>query len=377
MSVKVRKLYGDTWGLVIHHQGKRWKQAVGAKKAAEIMAAEMALELARGRAGCPGEVPTLASYAETWLEYVELRRAPRTVSRYRGLVGKIGKHIGGKPIDKITRGEVRDLLLREYKAGAARATIELMHSVLSGIFNHAIDDNIIQQSPTVRAMAKLDLANIDEEIKPLSHEEMTDALAALDHSCYPVFRLLFETGCRIGEALALTWGDIDFRNQKINIGKTSKDQVVRNTTKTKTRRTIDMSDSLLSVLIELKKADREECLKQGLKPGPVFHKTGRLLSDNTLRRKWSAVCEKIGIGHRRLHDIRHTTASLLLARGAPVTYVAEQLGHSSPQITLTKYAHYIPSENKGLINLLGTSADKRCAGGAFRGQKTSKTGNSD
>lgn len=223
MSVKVRKLYGDTWGLVIHHQGKRWQQAVGGKKATEIMAAEIQIELARGRVGLSGDVPTMSDYANTWLEYVELRRAPRTVSRYRGLVGKINKHIGGKAIDKITRGDIRDLLLKEFKNGAARATVELMHAVLSGIFNHAIDDNLIQQAPTSRIMGKLDLSSINEEIKPLSAEEMADALAVLDQSCYPVFRLLFETGCRIGEALALTWGDIDIRNQKISICKTAKD----------------------------------------------------------------------------------------------------------------------------------------------------------
>jgi hypothetical protein len=50
-------------------------------------------------AGLPGEVPTLEEYPGTWLEYVELRRAPRTVSRYRNLVGKINKQLGRKPID--------------------------------------------------------------------------------------------------------------------------------------------------------------------------------------------------------------------------------------------------------------------------------------
>lgn len=133
-----------------------------------------------------------------------------------------------------------------------------------------------------------------------------------------------------------------------------------------------MSDGLMTVLMELKRSDREVCIKEGIKSGPVFHNRGRLLSDNTLRRKWSAACEKIGIGHRRIHDIRHTTASLLLARNAPITYVTQLLGHSSSQITLNKYAHYIPSENIGLVNLLGTTVGKHCAGVAFDGQKASK-----
>ena len=125
------------------------------------------------------------------------------------------------------------------------------------------------------------------------------------------------------------------------------------------------------MLIELKKADKLKCFEQGIQQGPVFHKGGKLISDNTLRRKWDKACERIGIGHRRLHDIRHTTASLLLARGAPVTYVAEQLGHSSPQITLTTYAHYIPSENKGLVNLLA-NRDELGAPGVRNWQKNRK-----
>ena len=86
MSVKARKIYGDTWGIIVPHPGKRWQQSVGSRKAAEIMAAEeVELELARGRVGIPGETPTLAAYAEVWLEYVELRRAPSTTRRYQGI----------------------------------------------------------------------------------------------------------------------------------------------------------------------------------------------------------------------------------------------------------------------------------------------------
>lgn len=374
MGIKVRKLYGDTWGLVVHHQGQRWQQAVGSKKAAELMATELAVELAKGRVGLPGSAPLFAEYSAAWIEQVELTRAPSTFRRYKGLVEKINRHIGKKSVDQITRGDIRDLLLKEYKAGAAKATVELMHSVLSGIFTHALDDGLIQQAPTPRVMVKLGLARENEEIKPLSADEMREALEALRNDVYPLFRLLFATGCRIGEALALTWGDIDYRNQKVTFGKTAKDQRIRNTTKTHSRRTIDMADDLLPVLMELKRADAEECLRLGIKPNLVFHHQGKLLSDNTLRRIWSKACDRIGIGHRRLHDIRHTTASLLLARGAPVTYVAQLLGHSSPQITLQKYAHYIPSENKGMVNLLN-GGEEHCAWVASGGKKTPKNRN--
>lgn len=352
MSVKVRKI-GTSWGIVVHHQGKRWKQTVGAKKAAEAYAAEIELELARGKVGLPGEIPTFGAYIGTWLEYIALTRAPSTLRRYKGMAEQAAKHVGGKTLNTITRGDIRDLLLKEFKGGSAKASIELMHSVLSGIFHHALDDGYIAQAPTTRIMGKMDLQGTPDEIQPLSNDEMQRALKAIDQQLYPVFLFLFQTGARIGEALAVTWGDIDFVGKKISINKTAKDQRIRMATKTRAARVIDMSDSLRTVLQQLRLIDEAECKGQGIKPGLVFHKGGKILSDNTLRRKWSAACESIGIGHRRLHDIRHTTASLLLAKLVPVTYVAQMLGHSSPKITLDKYAHYIPAESKGLINTLG------------------------
>ena len=84
-----------------------------------------------------------------------------------------------------------------------------MHSVLSGIFHHALDDGYIDLAPTTRVMVKLDLHSETEEINPLSNDEMQRALEAVDQQLYPLFLFLFQTGARIGEALAITWGDID------------------------------------------------------------------------------------------------------------------------------------------------------------------------
>jgi len=351
MSVKVRKI-GATWGVVVHHQGNRWKKSVGSKKAAEVFAARLEVELTSGTLGMVGEIPTFSEYIGTWLEYIALARAPSTLSRYRGMAQRAAKHIGAKPLNTITRGDIRDLLLKEFKGGSAKASVELMHSVLSGIFHHALDDGYIDLAPTTRVMVKLDLHSESEEINPLSSEEMQRALDAVDQQMYPLFLFLFQTGARIGEALAITWGDIDLVGRKISINKTAKDQRIRMVTKTRAARSIDMSEALLPVLQQLKAIDTAECKGRGETPGLVFHKQGRILSDNTIRRKWAAACETIGIGHRRLHDIRHTTASLLLARSVPVTYVAKMLGHSSPKITFDKYAHYIPAENQGMINVL-------------------------
>lgn len=343
MGVKVRQIKGRPgWYIDVHVNGKRWTRNVGAsKKVALQVAAEIELAAAKGRVGLVDEQVTFAACAKKWLEGIEIKRTPGTLRRYAGLVDVATKSIGSKPIAQVSRGDVRDLLLKYYKGGAARATVELLHSVISGICHHAIDDGLIDVSPAARAMARLGLSSDRREIQPLSGDEMAAALTALSEAMRPIFTFLFHSGCRVGEALPLEWSDVNLDGRLISINKSAKDQVIRNDTKTHNARTIAMSDELHTLLAGM----------QG--EGLVFTHNGGMLSDNTMRRHWSKACQEIGIGHRTLHDIRHTTASLLLARGAPVTMVAAQLGHASTQMTFDRYGHYIPSESKSHINLLG------------------------
>lgn len=345
MSIKVRKLKGrDSWYLDIHLDGKRTTRVVGkSKRTADIVAAELELAHAKGKVGILDRSPTFAECAKKWLEYVELRRKPGTVKRYAGLIDEANKHLGGKSVAQIGRGDVRDTLMRAYKDGAAKASVALLHSAISGVFSHAIEDGLVTVSPAAGAMAKLGLSDDKEAINPLSPEDMQAAIKAMEEALRPVFLLLYATGCRIGEALPLTWDDIDLRNRKVTFSKTAKDQVVSRGTKAGPGRTVEMSDDLHRVLSMM---DQDG--------GLVFRtKNGGMMSDNTLRRKWSSACRAIGIGHRRLHDIRHTTASVLLARGAPITMVSALLGHASTKMTLDIYGHYLPSESKGAINMLG------------------------
>ena len=84
---------------------------------------------------------------------------------------------------------------------------------------------------------------------------------------------------------------------------------------------------------------------------------------NVKRRHFTKALTKAGLSHIRFHDLRHTFASLLLAKGAPITYVSRQLGHANPQITLGVYSHWIPEENqRDRVNMLpsvnGTVSDQ-------------------
>ena len=79
---------------------------------------------------------------------------------------------------------------------------------------------------------------------------------------------------------------------------------------------------------------------------------GKLMEQNYIRRIFKKILVKAGIRKMRLHDIRHTFASLLLSRGESPVYVKEQLGHSSIQMTVDIYGHLIPGSNRGAVNQL-------------------------
>ena len=86
--------------------------------------------------------------------------------------------------------------------------------------------------------------------------------------------------------------------------------------------------------------------------GIVFHRKGAHMDEKFIRRIYERILAKAGIRKRRFHDIRHTYGSMLLSKGASVLYVKEQMGHSSIQITVDTYGHWIPNSNRAVVNTL-------------------------
>ncbi len=120
-----------------------------------------------------------------------------------------------------------------------------------------------------------------------------------------------------------------------------------------------MSDQLFSVLKSLLTAKKKEALKKG-KPlsdlDLLFSKDGEILEQNYIRRIHERILRKAGLRKVRIHDLRHTYASILLSLGESPAYVKEQLGHHSIQMTVDIYGHLIPSSNRQAVNKLDDSA---------------------
>ena len=112
----------------------------------------------------------------------------------------------------------------------------------------------------------------------------------------------------------------------------------------------------------------KEALKQGRGEIPelVFHQDGRIMEQNYLRRIFARIMKKAKMRVIRIHDLRHTFAGLLLSQGMSPVYVKEQLGHSSIQITVDIYGHWIQSRKETGVNILDDIAPVCAPSPSFR-----------
>lgn len=238
-----------------------------------------------------------------------------------------------------------------------------MRDVIGGVFNYAIDKEIVSESPVKGITKRLDLKrDRSKGVDPLNKEETTTFLEGCN-KLFPEYHAFFltalRTGMRLGELLALKWGDIDFNSKYILVKRSYKRGQFSEPKNHKGRR-VDMSDQLIEVLKKHQLKEKERALRQGLGELPelIFQRSGKPIEQNYIRRIFGRILEKAGLRKIRIHDLRHTYASQLLSLGESVVYVKEQLGHHSIQLTVDTYCHWIPSEGKTGVNKLDETAPK-------------------
>ncbi|MFJ7649241.1 site-specific integrase [Lysinibacillus sp. NPDC097279] len=202
------------------------------------------------------------------------------------------------------------------------------------------------------ASKKEDIENEEEEENFYTKEQLIRFLKCLEnednHKSYALFRLLAFSGMRKGEALALTWNDVNFKTNEIRINKAlsrgTNNRLYIKSTKTGIARTIKMDENSMSILQEWKKKQKQDYLILGyntLKPKQlVFSNETNTYLQPTKTRKWIVqVQEKYKLEKITTHGLRHTHYSLLFEAGASIKEVQDRLGHTDVQTTMNIYAH--------------------------------------
>lgn len=299
-------------------------------------------------------------YAESWIKTtVPATCKESTLEDYRDILRlHVLPELGELPLQKITRDKVKDFLLGKVNEGYAGSTVNHMRNVVSGVLNKAVDNEIISSNPALRMVRMGKEKGSVQTIDPLSREELRlllDTVEAHFRDHYPLFLLLARTGLRIGEALALQWGDIDFHGRFIGVRRS----IVRgriSTPKNGKVRRVDMSLQLTEAL----KAHQLESKKKGLAlglgslPKYVFtNEKGSLIDRHNWRnRVFKKAMEKGKLRRIRIHDLRHTYATLRIAKGDNISDVSNQLGHYSVKLTLDVYNHWVPGKKKSEVDAL-------------------------
>ena len=169
------------------------------------------------------------------------------------------------------------------------------------------------------------------------------------------FDILFYLGLRQGEVQALTWNDIDFSKNVINVNKTltTKIKGEKWTISTpKTKNSIRILPLPKTILNEFKNMEKQAIKFKYFKKDLFVFGMVKPFTESNIQRIKNTTCEKVGLRKIRIHDFRHSCASLLINQGASISLVSKYLGHSNITITLNTYTHLYQNELVNITNKL-------------------------
>ena len=297
-------------------------------------------------------IKTVKQWAETWLEaYKKGKVAPKSYTNYKLYVEKhIVPAIGHMQLEGVRPVHIETLYAEKERLSSS--ALNYIRITLNGIFESAKENRLCNTNPAEKVRPPKKDAKLPTAF---SEDEVTDLiLYAMDHKYGAYVLIPLYTGLRIGEICALTWPDIDFDSATITVNKTvaateekGKKYEVKQTTKTGKARAVVLTKTGLGTFRSIPKTG-------------LYVFTGRgsgFCTPDIFRRRYDKVFDDLiasGVNVRKLspHKCRHTYASFLLAGGANIRAVQDQLGHS--RITTTEiYTHVDIESRKDNVSKLG------------------------
>ncbi|MBW3625796.1 MAG: site-specific integrase, partial [Armatimonadetes bacterium] len=182
-----------------------------------------------------------------------------------------------------------------------------------------------------------------------------------DDRLFALYLMAVTLGMREGELLGLRWSDVDMDAQVIRISQNLQRNPANNgrlelkETKTvKSKRSLPLTDDLRDALRRHKARQTQDRLLAGpdkwVDCGLVFTtRNGTPIRASNLLKGYKRLLVRAGLEERRFHDLRHSTASFLLARGVPMKVISELLGHSDTKVTSEIYSHILPGMTKDVV----------------------------
>lgn len=313
---------------------------------------------------------TFKQLSEKWMkEYAEINLAPKTVYRYKELLDtRINPALGHLKISKI-----KPMHLLEFynnltedgirkdgkKGGLSPLTIKHHHRLIHAIFESAVQWQFLSANPASHVnppkvkKAEAGFLEIDEIEQLVARLNLLEA-ANLKYKTGAFITLC--GGVRLGELMGLIWPNIDFKKKAIQIKQANqylpRQGIFTKDTKNYTSsRTIILPDEVFDIILEYKNYQEE----QKLKCGSLWHdsdfvftqKYGEPMHPYTMTKWFSKFIEDNNLKKITFHQLRHTSASVLVQEGINIKEVSSRLGHSTSSTTLNIYSHVLKSADQG------------------------------
>lgn len=270
-------------------------------------------------------MPTRKSITELLDEYLDDRRSslkPKTLELYEWGSDLVKDHIGERKVRDLTPNDCARMISGMQKDGLSKASVTKALTPLKGALRVALREGWIQSDPLALLLPHERATGEARVKRVLSSEEIPKLLKAASSDRWrTLFATMIFTGLRIGEALALTWEDVN-GSIRVTSGKTK------------------AAEREIMLIHSVDMMMKKHRLAQP--PGTKYifaNREGRPVARREALRALRAAEKRAGLPDYTLHELRHTFASILIAQGEPVTLIAHQLGHKDPSITLGTYAH--------------------------------------
>jgi integrase len=344
---------GDSWYCVVDLgadpiTGKRRQKRVSAstKRGCEALALEAIQEVAKGTPASADTV-TVSEYLEQWLAVSESTLRPATHRRYRDLVRlHLAPVLGQIKLGRLSALDIQRLHADRLAAGLSPSSVYHLHYVLHRALAQAVKWDLVARNVTELVDAP---RRVTPDVVTWNASQAAAFLTAGDKTDLAAFwRLAVLTGMRRGEMLGLKWEDVDFERGVLSVrrtlsrGKGGAWELGKPKTKAG-RRAIALPGSVVDAL----KRHRIRHLERRLELGFLWedqdfvftNPTGGPLHVNSLMLVYEQVVKAAGVPRIRLHDLRHTSATLMMADDVHPKIVQERLGHSNISMTLDRYSH--------------------------------------
>ena len=310
------------------------------KREAERRWREEQIRIESTRARDTGSL-TVAQAAERYLAEARLTLRDETFKLYSDTIAHhIIPTLGDCVISELTTAQGRQVVASIAGQGTIR-TAQIARDLLSRIYKHA-------ETGYANPIAKVKPPTSQpKEMLYWAEDECQTFLAAIaGHPMHPLFALALASGMRISEILGLQWHDIDVARATISVRRQlNHDRSVGPPKTRRALRKIDVGANTVALLMRHKRRleEQQEVLEYPPSPFVFLTTNGTPYLHRNVSKSLDLLIVKAGVRRIRVHDLRHTHATILLSQGVNMRVLSERLGHSSVSFTMQTYAHVLPT----------------------------------